>query len=252
MGARSDDIVAEATRIVQEAAARGVTIRMLGGIGVFMRCPDASSRPELKRAYKDIDCAAARRSSRSVRDFLTQQGYTPNNHFNAVHGSSRLLYYDTEHGRQVDVFLGSFEMCHKLDLEDRIALAGSALSPSDLFLLKLQIVQLNAKDVTDALTLLLQYEPVAEDLPDALSTTYIARLCAQDWGWYTTLHDNVEAVRAHAPEILVQQADLKRVQSATEVLLAAMESAPKSFGWKLRDKIGRRKVWYELPEEVDR
>ena len=252
MGARNEDIVAEATRLVQESALRGVTIRMLGGIGVYMRCPDASSRPELKRAYKDIDCAAPRRSSRLVRDFLAQQGYSPNGQFNAVHGSSRLLFYDTEHGRQVDVFLGSFEMCHKLDLEARITFAGSALSPSDLFLLKLQIVQLNAKDVTDALTLLLQYEPVADDLPDALSTAYIARVCAQDWGWYTTLHDNVEAVRAHAPEILVRQTDLLRVQSATDVLLATMESEPKSLGWKLRDKIGRRKVWYELPEEVDR
>jgi hypothetical protein len=26
--------------------------------------------------------------------------------------------------------------------------------------------------------------------------------------------------------------------------------APKSRAWKLRDKIGERKRWYELPEEV--
>jgi hypothetical protein len=29
-----------------------------------------------------------------------------------------------------------------------------------------------------------------------------------------------------------------------------IENAPKSRAWKLRDKIGERKRWYELPEEV--
>jgi len=31
-----------------------------------------------------------------------------------------------------------------------------------------------------------------------------------------------------------------------------MEQAPKSRAWKLRAKIGRRKRWYETPEEVVR
>jgi hypothetical protein len=31
-----------------------------------------------------------------------------------------------------------------------------------------------------------------------------------------------------------------------------MEAEPKSRGWKMRAKIGERKRWYELPEEVDR
>jgi hypothetical protein len=29
-----------------------------------------------------------------------------------------------------------------------------------------------------------------------------------------------------------------------------IENIPKSRAWKLRDKIGERKRWYELPEEV--
>jgi hypothetical protein len=30
------------------------------------------------------------------------------------------------------------------------------------------------------------------------------------------------------------------------------EKQPKSMGWKMRSKIGDRKRWYDLPEEVDR
>ena len=252
MSMRIADIVAEGTRVVALAEEQGVPLRLLGGVAVRLRCPEAAQRPELARTYKDIDVAAPRRAAKSVRELLAAQGYAPNSHFNALHGASRLLFYDEEHGRQVDVFLGTFEMCHKLNLEPRFSMPGPALPPSDLLLLKLQIVQLNEKDVIDALTLLLQYEPVPQDGPATLSSDYIARLCAGDWGWYTTLHDNLETVRARAPEIIGGQEDAARAQAHVDALLAAMEAAPRSVGWRLRDKIGRRKAWYELPEEVER
>ena len=252
MSTRVEDIVAEGTRVVALAEDQGVPLRLLGGVAVRLRCPEAAQRPELARTYKDIDVAAPRRTAKAVRELLTAQGYVPNSHFNALHGAARLLFYDEEHGRQVDVFLGTFEMCHKLDLEPRFSLPGPALPPADLLLLKLQIVQLNEKDVLDALTLLLQYEPVPEDGPATLSGAYIAHLCAGDWGWYTTLHDNLETVRARAPAIMGAPDDAACVQTRIDALLAAMEAAPKSVGWRLRDKIGRRKAWYELPEEVER
>jgi hypothetical protein len=48
------------------------------------------------------------------------------------------------------------------------------------------------------------------------------------------------------------QDDAARVQTRIDALLATMGAAPKLVGWRLRDKIGRRKAWYELPEEVER
>jgi hypothetical protein len=36
-----------------------------------------------------------------------------------------------------------------------------------------------------------------------------------------------------------------------DTLLERIESEPKTRGWKLRAKIGERKRWYELPEEVE-
>ena len=35
-------------------------------------------------------------------------------------------------------------------------------------------------------------------------------------------------------------------------MLGRIEEEPKSFGWKMRAKIGDRKRWYDLFEEVDR
>jgi hypothetical protein len=34
-------------------------------------------------------------------------------------------------------------------------------------------------------------------------------------------------------------------------LAARIEAAPKSRRWRMRAKIGERKRWYELPEEIN-
>lgn len=251
MSAPVADIVVEAGRLVKLAGTQGLALRLLGGIAVRLRCPESALRPELKREYKDIDFATPRRGAKALRDLLVAQGYEPNQRFNTMQGGARLLFHDQQNGRQVDVFLGTFEMCHKLDLEPRLLLPGPSLPPSDLLLLKLQIVQLNQKDVTDALTLLLHHEPVPRDEAHLLSSDYIARLCARDWGWHITMRDNLGAVRARAAELLPQPVALL-VQSRIDTLLSAMDSAEKSLAWNLRARVGRRKIWYELPEEVER
>jgi hypothetical protein len=141
-------------------------------------------------------------------------------------------------------------MCHKLDLGPRLQFPGQTLPPSDLLLLKLQVVELNKKDATDALALLLQFEPVPDDGPETLSTGYIARLCGSDWGWYTTLHDNLAAVSRYAEEILGDQRAVVLVRERIDAIVEAMDAAPKPLAWRVRDKIGRRMAWYELPEEA--
>jgi len=245
------DIVVEADRLVKLAEADAIPLRLLGGIAVSLRCGTIMGRPEFAREFKDIDLAAPRRSAKALGDLLTREGYTANRQFNALQGGSRLLFHDGPRQRQIDVFLGQFSMCHTLELEPRFTLPGPALSPSDLLLLKLQIIQLNRKDVTDTLALLLQYEPHLPDEPDGLSLEYLAKLCAADWGWYTTLHDNLSAIAVEGKWIL-PPSDAERVRLRVKVLLDAIESAPKSLGWRIRDRVGRRKAWYNLPEEVQR
>jgi len=38
------------------------------------------------------------------------------------------------------------------------------------------------------------------------------------------------------------------LESRINKLLHAIETVPKSFKWKLRDKVGEKKRWYDLPE----
>src|SRR5947209_16593478 len=122
MSTRIEDIVEEGTRVVALAEERGVPLRLVGGVAVRLRCPDAAQRPELARTYKDIDFAAPRRTAKAVRELLAAQGYAPNSHFNALHGASRLLFYDEEHGSRGDGFLDTFENCHTLNLQQCVSL----------------------------------------------------------------------------------------------------------------------------------
>jgi hypothetical protein len=40
------------------------------------------------------------------------------------------------------------------------------------------------------------------------------------------------------------------VSERVTVILERIEVAPKTRSWRMRAKIGERKRWYELPEEV--
>ena len=53
--------------------------------------------------------------------------------------------------------------------------------------------------------------------------------------------------RGHYP---LPEDDARRISGRLGDLLARIEARPKSRGWKLRAKVGERKRWYELPDEV--
>jgi hypothetical protein len=75
-------------------------------------------------------------------------------------------------------------------------------------------------------------------------------VCADDWGFYTTVTDNLSKTEALLPEILPANGQRELVAERVAQLNAELEAAPKSRGWRRRAKIGRRMKWYETPDEV--
>lgn len=246
------DPILEAQRLISEAQRQNITVRLLGGVAIRLRSPRAGREP-LAREYADLDLVAPKRQSKPLREFLEASGYVPDRRFNALHGARRLLLLDPIHNRQIDIFLGIFEMCHKILLEDRLTLHSLTLSPADLLLTKLQVFELNRKDALDALALLLDYPPVAgaHSPGDTLDLSRITQLTSHDWGWHTSLHDNLDRVADIGNEVLPPD-DARAIRERIAAIKAAMDRAPKSLAWRGRGKIGRRMAWYELPEEVRR
>ncbi|MDQ6816136.1 MAG: hypothetical protein M3018_01855 [Actinomycetota bacterium] len=71
-------------------------------------------------------------------------------------------------------------------------------------------------------------------------------------GLYTTLTDNLGKTEALLDEILPDADQRQIVTERTGELLAALEAAPKTGGWRRRGRIGRRMRWYEKPDEASR
>lgn len=247
-----EDGKAEALRLIEVMQPKGITIRLLGGLAVSLRCPSASHRA-LNRVYVDLDFVARQKQGRALEALLQGEGYRAERRFNALHGDQRLLFFDDTHERQIDIFLGVFVMCHTLVLDQRLEFHPLTLDPADLLLTKLQIVELNNKDMLDMLAMFLDFEPVASTTQpgEELDMSIITRLCAHDWGWYTTVNDNLERILQEAGKTL-EEHEAQLVASRILKLQQQLEQAPKSAKWKMRNVVGRRVQWYDLPEEVRR
>lgn len=226
----------------------GIAARLLGGLAVaeHHHGPVPSS---LQRTYRDIDIVVRRADAQRFTSVLEGLGYTPNSRFNSLNGDRRMIFVDPRHDRQVDVFVGTFQMCHVLDLDHRLVHHKRTLSPADLLLTKLQIVQINEKDVVDGLTLILHHEVGQEQGGDVIGLDRLTEVTSRDWGWFTTIHDNLLHLRGVAKDFL-EPADAKVIRSRIMVIAEELEQAPKSGRWRLRARVGRRMSWYDLPEEV--
>ncbi len=241
------DVQDEARRIVALAEGRGLTVRLIGGTAVAHHC-HGEQPAALRRTCADIDVVVRRADQRKLRSLLESSGYMPDEGFNAVHGARRLLYYDRPNNRQFDVFVGEFRMCHQLDLDDRLTLDPVTLAPADLLLTKLQVVEVNAKDLTDAASLLLWHEIDDERSGDVMAIDRLIEVTSRDWGWFITFTGNLAKIDQASQELPVAEATL--VSTRATLIGQALAQAPKSVRWRARARIGRHVPWYELPEEV--
>jgi hypothetical protein len=243
------DMVEEARRISEEAEKKNVTLRLLGGVAIRLRAPEGLD-PAFEREYADLDWITQKGRSADAQRLFESLGYVPQTRFNALYGRERLLYFDEENDRQVDVLVGTFKMSHEIPLGKRLSLEPLTIPLAELLLTKLQIIELNEKDVRDALAILHDH-PVDESDGDAVNAAHVAKLCASDWGLWRTFTANLEALGGHLDRYDLPAGRKERIAERIELLLERIERDPKSFGWKMRAKIGDRKRWYELPEEVE-
>jgi hypothetical protein len=243
-GAIAEDPRSEATRIVDLASSRDVAVRVMGGVAVGLCCPSAQS-PPLARPYRDIDFAGRADQGREITAVFEAAGYEADAEFNALHGRHRMFFWDPENGREADVFLDRFAMCHTFDFRKRLALTSPTLPAADLLLFKLQVIETNDKDYQDAIALLAD-QPLT---PDGLDPTGIARFLATDWGWWRTVTRVLERVESYALD-LGEFVHAAHVTASIAALRAAIDAEPKSARWRMRARVGEKKRWYETPEDA--
>lgn len=245
------DILDEMHRLISEANARDMFLRALGGLAV--RAQSGDFQKFFKREYRDLDFITEDKDRKKMEPFFQEMGYEPNRKFNLLNGSKRQIYQDPNSERHVDIFVGNFEMCHKLPMNGRLHLDPVTVPLAELLLSKAQIVELNRKDALDIASILL-YNETGKDDNKKINLDHIAQLCSQDWGLYKTTSINLKRV-----EEIVMDENLNLTTEERELILhrsrqiqQTFEEMPKSLAWQMRDKVGTRVRWYEEVEEVAR
>jgi hypothetical protein len=241
-----DMLLRRARSIIESGARDGVPMRLLGGIAVYALAPSVR-RPPLSRAYHDLDLAVPAKRGPAASRVLEANGFQPDRHFNALHGARRMIF-DARDGFRVDVLIGTFEMCHTLEIGDAFDADATTIAPSHLLLTKLQIVAIEPKDLADAAALVLD-APLGS-APGEIDVERFVRPLAEDWGFFHTVELNLPKLRAFG-EAELDGAGARTLGERVDGLARAMDAATKSLRWRLRARVGERVVWYETPEEVD-
>jgi hypothetical protein len=236
---------AEADRLLGLARVAGVTLRLLGAVAFARRCPNhAYLRERLGRHYTDIDFAAYGSDADGIRSMLAAAGYVDDPHVYVGSEGSRLVAEHPGIGMHIDVFLDKLEFCHTVPWKGRLELDPETIPLAEMLLQKMQIVEINEKDLIDTITLLLEY-PLGDSDRDTINIGRVAQLCAKDWGWWRTLTmtlDKVRQMAEHYEELTDEET--ARVRDQVREALDRIEAEPKSMSWKIRSKVGDRKKWY--------
>jgi hypothetical protein len=246
-----EDFVQETLGIAEQARRTNVPLRAMGACAVRIHCPNHLELHKIKmqRRITDLDFVTLRKYQTNVRDVVKQYGYTPDL---AMVGMGRDIYRKAEKGIVMDVFFDRLEMCHTIELENRLEVDFPTISLADLMLEKLQVVKINEKDVKDVIVLLLEHE-AGQSNKETIDAEYISKLLASDWGFYYTVTTNLRKIKNMAGtrygDILLPE-EVKTISSRVDNMLSRFDQEPKSMKWRMRERIGTKKIWYREVEEV--
>lgn len=246
----SPEIVLEMNRLIDAARLHKIDMRVIGGLAVRVQSP--LQREAFTREYPDIDFVVHKKARRKLSPFFKGMGYIPDRQFNVLNGTRRQIFIDTRNGRRIDVFVGDFEMCHKLPMQKRLHLDPVTVPLAELLLSKAQIFELNRKDALDIVSLLLNNE-LGRDDDKKINLHRIARLCLRYWGLYKTTSLNLARVEGMIlnDEVDLAPEDRQTVLRRIHRIQRTLKAINKNLFWKFRNQIGTRIRWYSEVEEVD-
>jgi len=238
--------------LANRAIQNGLTLNLVGGLAVRLSCKKILREvPTLERPIRNINFAGYVKDRSRIEKMMQDAGLNADREFNMANGTERIMFVHQGRGSEsrVEVFLDRLKMNHEVPFMDRLDAEGVTVHPTELILSKLQIVELGRKDAIDLFSLTATFDFLTEqkdlEIP-IVNTKYIGGLCAEDWGFYHTISQNIQKLseenfssipRRYTPKFKQNLATLQR----------EIDSVPKGFKWKARSILGARKRWYEIP-----
>ncbi|MGQ9624741.1 MAG: hypothetical protein ACUVT9_05160 [Candidatus Bathycorpusculaceae bacterium] len=267
----------ESQNIVEKAKEEGITLRIIGGLGIAIHCQEHKDfAKKLARIgtgvvkgqeYSDIDYVSYRDQREKIKELFEKIGYAKRRATLSTAASERQIYYHPKGWFYVDVFFDKLLVAnHPIDFKGRLELDYPTITVTDMLLEKIQMWEaFSVKDLKDCLLLLKAHSIGEKGEKETIDAAYIAKLLAQDWGFWYTATTNLKKLRKFTSEIdklgpeaeidhkQIDKKDREEITQKIDALLERVEKEPKPFGWKMRAKIGTKKKWYnpvERPETV--
>jgi len=239
----------EARHLTDEAQKQGIILRVMGPIALHYYFPDyvdlyRSMERLGDRVFTDIDYAAYGKYRNKLVPFFEAHGYELEKRAAMLSGGTRMIFFGAKIP-MIDVFFDKLDYNHPIDYRGRLEIHPHCVSLADLMLQKLQIVQINDKDLKDAMLLFLA-APVSDTDKNAINAKYVAKLFSDDWGFYYTATINLKRIKEAMAGVRALTDDHRDIiAEKVDYFLKFIEDTPKSGKWKSRAKAGTGKPWYQ-------
>jgi hypothetical protein len=249
--AEREKFESELRRVIGASSKTGIMLRVIGSLAFQMHSQKYGYlQAAMGRAYTDIDFAAYRKENREIKALMAGLGYIDNQEVYIVSEGNRSIFDNPHSHLHIDVFYDKLDFCHVISWENRLEVDAPTIPLAELLLEKMQIVQINEKDIIDTIMLLLEH-PLGDKDKEIINIARVAQLCGKDWGLWRTTSMNLNKVKVVAQGYPQLDAEQKaQVAAQVDKALARMEAEPKSTAWRLRARVGDRVKWYKEVDEV--
>ena len=250
-GKDAGEFIAEAKKIIEMAEKKGAPLRLIGALAFHLHCPKYNFiHKKWGRVFTDTDFVARSEHNLLITEAYRELGYRDDEMITTLYGTHRMVFDNPETGMHSDIFFDKLDFCHELPLRDRLDVDDLTIPLAELFLEKMQIVQINEKDIVDTMMLLAEH-PIGESDKEMINAPVIAGVLAAEWGFWRTVTGNIEKLLALNVKTDLFDAEEKALIAANVArILEYVDNEPKSMKWKMRSKVGDKVKWYKDVDEL--
>ena len=266
------EFCAQSIDLIRRAQEQGIPMRILGAMAVYIH---SSHRPETLDRYRalerlgpgrplftDLDVVGyGDRRKETAHFFQETMQFTPDFHINALFSGRRNVFRHPDGLYDVDVFYDLLSFSHDVRFRgsvsgDRLELDFPTIPLADIVLEKLQIHQINRKDLADLFMLLSAHDMTSGVEADRVDGEHIARTLSADWGFEYDARSNLQKLRGFAGHVVGEgratAVERGRVEAGIRNLLQIVNREPKTKEWQKRAKKGTSKPWFNEVDEIER
>ena len=244
-------LMERAHEILDKADQQDIILRVIGALAFHIHCPQFNYiQEETERYFTDIDFMAYVEQKTQIERLFTGMGYLEDPRIKTVPGLRRSIFFTRDHSMHSDVFYDMLDFSHEINFRGRLEIDYPTISLVDLLLEKMQIVQINEKDIIDTIMLLREHD-IGESDDETVNVDYLAKTCMADWGLWKTVTGNLKKVGQLLDKYDVLTAEDRQIVRDRLVRSEQrIKEEPATLRWRLRSRIGERLKWYRDVDEV--